>query len=91
MHNHRCSIAILLAVLLSACASFSNFRAEDYDRRDTPESQFVKDSAACELEGEKSRSTGSMGGMAGVASYYETFNRVFDACMRSKGYRRKAK
>lgn len=91
MGVHRHWIAILLVAILSACASFSDFRAEHYDRRDTPESQFIKDSTACELEGEKNRSTGGMGGLAGVASYHETFNRVFDACMRSKGYARKAK
>ena len=67
-------IAVLL--LLAGCAS----TGADY--KGAPDS----DVAACELESEKSRTGGGYGGAIGVASYYESYNRVFDACMRSKGY-----
>jgi uncharacterized protein YceK len=74
---------------ISGCSSFSNRTSADYDPVSATQQQFAMDSAWCELEGEKSRSTDGMGGLAGIASHYESFNRVYDACMRSKGYPRK--
>jgi hypothetical protein len=82
-------IVIIFTVLSSSCASFSNLDSSAFARGDVPDRQLVMESAQCEMEGEKSRSMQGMGGLAGIASHYETFNRVYDACMRAKGYMRK--
>lgn len=75
--------------VLSGCASFSNLDSSAFQKGNIPDKQFIADSAQCEMEGEKSRNTSGMGGLAGITSYYETFNRVYDACMRAKSYTRK--
>ena len=82
-------MSFLSITALSGCASFSNLDSSAFEKGDIPDKQFTTESAQCEMEGEKSRSVGGMGGLAGMASYYETFNRVYDACMRAKGYNRK--
>jgi hypothetical protein len=76
------AIALLLLLALLAC--------------DTTKTAFVpgvataavfdQDSADCELRGEEKRTFGGLGGLAGVAMYSESFNRVYTACMRAKGY-----
>ena len=84
------SLAILSALLLlTACASFRSQTSSDFDRGNTPIDQFTRESAACEADGEKRRSMDGLGGLAGIAQMYGSFNRVYDACMRSKGYTRK--
>lgn len=75
------------ALALAACAG--NLRADSFDPGAAPPAQFQRDSALCEMEGEKNRSTGGYGGLIAVSLYYETFNKVYDACMRSKGYARR--
>lgn len=70
---------ILIALLLTGCAS----TAKEYAGSGQ---QFDQDAAFCEFEGEKSRSGGGYDAMIGGIYYTESFNRVFDACMRMKGY-----
>lgn len=74
---------ILLSLVLIGC---STLKVQDYNRGQTPESQFQREAADCEMKGEQSRTNGGYGGIAGSSEYLESFNRVFDACMRSKGY-----
>ena len=76
-------------IATTGCASLSNLDSEAFQQGDIQKKQFITDSAQCEMEGEKNRTMGGLGGLAGVMSSYETFNRVYDACMRSKGYSRK--
>jgi hypothetical protein len=76
---------VVLAAVLAGCASY---KAGDYRHTD-PDEQFARESAGCEMAGEQSRTSGGYGGLTGVASRSESYNRVFDACMRSKGYTRK--
>lgn len=72
--------ALFIIPLLCACTSTGG----DYRGAKS------EDIAACELEGEKARTMGGYEGLVGLAGYYESYNRVFDACMRSKGYQRTA-
>lgn len=86
---------LALAVLtLTSCAatreSFTRYEPADYTRGEATAQQFDRESAGCQLEGEKARNTYGYGGLMGITSYNETYNRAFDACMRSKGYARKA-
>lgn len=83
------AIVLVLVFAICGCSSFSNRTIADYDPMTASQKQFAMDSAWCEMEGEKSRTMDGMGGLAGIASHYESFNRVYDACMRSKGYPRK--
>ncbi len=87
--NKSILISLISIASLSGCTSFSNLDSSAFDKGAIPDKQFTTESAQCEMEGEKSRTMGGMGGLAGTSSYYETFNRVYDACMRSKGYTRK--
>lgn len=81
------SIAILaLAVSLVACASQP---AGDYLIGDALPETFEQQAADCEMRAEQSRTMYGMGGFAGIAAYYGSYNRVFDACMRAKGFHRK--
>lgn len=78
----RTWVAMLILWSLTGCAS----APIAYEKADVSADQQTADSAACEMEGEKNRTFGGMGGLAGIVTYNESFNRVYDACMRSKGY-----
>lgn len=73
-------------VLLTSC---STLKVTDYDQGAAPQDQFEREAAACEMEASRSQSMDGMGGLAGITSYYESYDRVFDPCMRSKGYKKK--
>jgi uncharacterized protein YxeA len=68
--------ALIALISLSGCARLS---VNDFDRGQTPEVQFQKDGAACEMEGQKA---------AGTVTEYKkkAYSEMFDSCMRSKGY-----
>lgn len=83
------SLVAVVLVAAGGCASMSSRTADEYDRGDVPERQFQMQAAACEAYAESGRNTGGQGGLTGAAFYYETFNKVYDACMRSKGFARK--
>ena len=75
----------LIFLFFTGCASQQlAFRSGD-----TPKKQFRMDVADCEMKGEQNRSTDGMGGLAGILAYDESFERVYDACMRSKGYEKR--
>lgn len=78
--------AFVAALLVAGCASHA---PPVFDRGPTPPDIFARESAACEMSGESSRTTGGLPGIFGAMSYEDSFNRVYDACMRSKGYTRK--
>ena len=88
-------IAFLIPVaLLSGCAAnavpaFEDLSVASYSTGE-PGRNASKDSAGCELEAEKARTMYNYGGLAGLAAYHESRNRAYDACMRMKGYKRKA-
>jgi hypothetical protein len=77
---------VLVALSMSACGTLSH---KDYDRGPAEESQFMKDSAQCEMEAERSRSSRGYGGLTGAAYMKETYDKIYDPCMRSKGYQKK--
>lgn len=77
-------LSLLCVMVLSGCMS-----APVFERGDVAERQFNMDSADCEMRGEQSRNTGGMGGLAGMTQYSDSYNRVYGACMRAKGYARK--
>jgi hypothetical protein len=77
---------ILFSLVLSGCASVSDLGPANYSGADP--NAMKRDSATCELEGEKVRTNYGTGGLAGAAYMHESRNRAYDACMRSKGYSR---
>lgn len=57
---------------------------------DSAQRDINRDGAACELDAEGVRKNYGMGGLSGVFALYESRNKAFDACMRMRGYQRKA-
>lgn len=80
--RHACLYAIAAAT--SGCATFTDYKADQYG-------QGVNDreAAACEMQAEQSRTNHGYDGLIGSGYMHESFNRVYDACMRAKGYQRK--
>jgi hypothetical protein len=70
---------ILLALLMVGCST----TAKDFNRGLASEDQFDRDAAGCEMESYKATATGT-GGLGAISNR----NTIFDACMRSKGYKR---
>lgn len=89
-HNNGGRIALAVyavvwiagALLLFGCTPTATLK--DYDRGDAPEPQFTRDAAACEQTGDEHRSVDIALWGAPVS-----YNRLFDDCMRAKGYARK--
>lgn len=79
---------ICLALSLGACASY--LTKKDYAQGDLSDAEFEKLSAACELESHKANDHGGhySGTIVGEAEGRKIYNRIFDACMRSKGVMR---
>ena len=75
----RCILYTLAFLALSSCAH----TAADYYREGVTEEDLAKDSAACEMAAE-SHANG-----AGAFVRSGIYNKMFDPCMRSKGYKRK--
>ena len=75
-----------LALALCACASMSARTAADYDRGSATEAQFRKDVGACEKQAEASSKEFGYGPYDPTHGAYD---RMFDMCMRTSGYKRK--
>ena len=63
------------------------YTADDYDRAGATSEKYYKDSRACDKQAE------AHGKEHGYGPYDPTsgaYNRMYDACMRSSGYARKA-
>jgi hypothetical protein len=83
----KAAIAVLLAIFLAGCAHKPV--EGDYVRGDTPPAQFSKDAAGCELVAETGQSSQGAGGLTGAVALSSSYAKIYDACMRSKGYPRK--
>lgn len=75
----------LLAVV--SCAAFKAGAAEDYDRGQAPQPQFLNDAKVCANLAEADQKKFGMGGE--MDPTHATYNRMFDACMRASGYQHK--
>jgi outer membrane biogenesis lipoprotein LolB len=72
-----------VAVLLGGCVSMTARTAADYDRGSAAEQKFQSDAAGCAKEAEAHQKE------FGYGPYDPTrgpYNRLYDACMRSRGY-----
>jgi hypothetical protein len=68
-------------IFLFGCASAS---IDNYDRGGAAADQFERDGAACEMESIRAKAAQQDGWVAQSLG-----RKMFDACMRSKGYRAK--
>jgi len=79
------AVAALLVVI--GCATYAARTAEDYEQGPAPRPQFVKDNEACARQAEVDQRKFGIGG--DMDPTHATYNRMYDACMRASGYRRK--
>lgn len=79
-------LATVVLLTLSACAT--TLKKEQYSRGDANESEFNKQAAQCEMESHRSKNSGGYGpgSTMEMVSKRNSYNEVFDACMRSKGF-----
>ena len=82
------SLLMLGMAAALAVVSCSTFSAADYDRGQTPPQQFANDAQVCSKLAESDQKRYGMGG--DIDPTQATYNRMFDACMRASGYRKKA-
>ena len=76
------------ALLIGAgCSAFNAAGTDDYDRGQAPASRFAKDGEICARQAEADQKQFGTGGENDPT--HTTYNRMFDACMRASGYRRK--
>ena len=80
--------ALAVALALAGCASYGALTAADYDPGGTPHSDFLANAHMCDQQAEADH---KKFGMGPLDPSYATFNRMYDACMRSSGYTRKPK
>jgi hypothetical protein len=76
--------AIVLAV---GCAGFAKRAAADYERGDASPTRFAQDNAACGKQSEADQQRYGVG--SDLDPMHSTYNRMYDACMRASGYKRK--
>jgi hypothetical protein len=84
--GHRLLPVAALAALAAACAANELRTADQYDPGSTPRAQFLREAANCEKQAELDQKN------LGLGPYdpaQQTYNRMFDACMRASGYARK--
>jgi len=70
-----------------ACATLKGGAAGDYERGSASAPQFAKDGETCAKQAEADQKQFGIGG--DMDPTHSTYNRMFDACMRASGYRRK--
>jgi hypothetical protein len=77
------------AALIAAvgCSSFAARSAADYERGEASPTRFAQDNAACAKQSEGDQLRYGVGG--DLDPTHSTFNRMYDACMRASGYKRK--
>jgi hypothetical protein len=78
--------AIAAAIAVAACSTMTASTSAQYDRGSVAEAQFQKDAGSCAKEAEAHQKE------FGYGQYDPTrgpYNRLYDACMRSRGYQRK--
>jgi hypothetical protein len=79
--------AALALPMAIGCTTFAPRPAADYERGQAPDAQFVRDSEACTKQSEMDQKKLGLAGEHDLT--HATFNRMYDACMRASGYRRK--
>jgi hypothetical protein len=87
MIARRYFFAAPVLVVAFGCTTFVQRSAADYERGQAPAPQFVRDNEACARQSEVDQMKFGVGGDLDVT--HATFNRMYDACMRASGYRRK--
>jgi hypothetical protein len=87
LHACVCMLAAPALSIAVGCASFAIRTADVYDRGPAPQPQFAKDSEVCARQAEADQSKFGIGG--DIDPTHATYNRMYDACMRASGYRRK--
>ena len=84
-------LAAAVCLVANACATFNaTFKeraAEEYERDKAPPAQFAKDGEICAKQAAADQRNLGTGG--DIDPTHSTYNRMFDACMRASGYRRK--
>ena len=78
--------AIAVVIALAACTAMKPRTAADYERGSAPDAQFAKAAEGCAKEAEAHQKE------FGYGQYDPTrgpYNRLYDACMQSRGYERK--
>ena len=76
-----------MLIVAIGCTTFAPRTAADYERGDAPNAKFARDSEACAKQSEADQARFGVGG--DLDPTHATFNRMYDACMRASGYRRK--
>lgn len=69
------------------CSTFAQRSAADYERGEVSPTRFTQDSAACAKQSEADQLRFGVG--SDLDPMHSTFNRMYDACMRASGYKRK--
>jgi hypothetical protein len=83
----RALAACAALAAVAACGTVTARTAGDYNRGDVAQAQFVTDSEGCAKEAEAHQKEFGYGQFDPTRGPY---NRLYDACMQSHGYARKA-
>ena len=80
-------LAVPALLVVIGCATYAARTAADYEQGPAPRPQFVKDNEAWARQAEVDQRKFGIGG--DMDPTHATYNRMYDACMRASGYRRK--
>lgn len=69
------------------CSTFAPRSVADYERGEASSTRFTQDSTACTKQSEADQLRYGIG--SDLDPLNTTFNRMYDACMRASGYKRK--
>ena len=87
MNGRLPMLAAPALLVVIGCATFAARTANDYELGQAPRPQFVKDSEVCAKQAEADQRRFGIGGE--MDPTHATYNRMYDACMRASGYKRK--
>lgn len=81
---------IFTLIFLTACMSVTHYKFNEYKNldEDIEQRELERVFAECELLGEQAKIENKAGGLIGATKKINSFNKVVDACMRSKGFKR---
>ncbi len=83
---HLPALWLSVVLLVAGCASVRT--SADYEPGAADKAKFQRDSAVCERQAEADQKNIGLGTMDVMQN---TFNRMYDACMRASGYAAKPK
>lgn len=75
------TLGLSIALFVAGCASVRT--SADYEPGAADKAKFQRDSAVCERQAEADQKNIGLGAMDVTQN---TFNRMYDACMRASGY-----